>query len=111
MNIELKPETILMFSSEPVILRKVQLNNIKNFLTGKVKDYQMKNLFSFTMYDLKEEMIYKKDHNIKASDFYISDYNSSLLLISNLRTCLKNKDFKYLRENLEIDFYSPQKIQ
>ena len=106
MKIVLKPETRLLFQSEPVIFSKEQLDKIECFLNGKVKEYQKKNLLSFIMYDLKEAMVFEKEPSINIEDFYISDYNSSLLFISNLKTCLNKKDFKFLREYLEIDFYS-----
>jgi hypothetical protein len=107
MKIILKIEARLLFQSEPVIFRKKELKNVMLYSIKHLKDYQYNYLFSFLKFDLKEEMIYSKDINENVEDFYLTDYNSSVLFISNLKTSLTKKHFNYIKSNLQINFYSP----
>ena len=106
MKLNLKREVQLLFNSKPVILNKNELEKIKNYSKKYLKNYQYKHLFDFVKYDLVEDMITDNSENVKLEDFFITEYNTCVIFISNLKSLLTKKQFKYIDENLRLNFYS-----
>tara|TARA_Y100000034_G_scaffold27924_1_gene33555 strand:+ start:2049 stop:2372 length:324 start_codon:yes stop_codon:yes gene_type:complete len=106
MKIELKREVQLLFNSKPVVFKKSELENIKKYTKKHIKNYQYKHLFNFVKYELIEDMIIDNEDNLNLEEFYITEYNTCIALISNLKSLLTKKQFKYIEDNLKINFYS-----
>lgn len=106
MKLELKREVQLLFNSKPVVLKKSELEKIKKYVKKYIKDYQYKHLFDFVKYDLVEDMIASNEEQLNLEEFYLSEYNTCVVFISNLKSSLTKKHFKYIEENLKINFYS-----
>jgi hypothetical protein len=104
-GVSLRREVLILVHGEPIIYKKEDMNNVKKFIEKKIKKYKYDFLFSFTEFEITNELVSSNDNNIDLSYYTLTNKNNILVFISNLKNFLKNKDFKFIKENLLKDFY------
>ena len=104
-GIILKREAQLIFNGEPIFYKKSDMDQAKKYIEKKIKKYKYEFLFSFEEKIIPENIIESNQKNIEIAEYRMANKEDILAFISNLKTFLKNRDFKFIKENILNNFY------
>lgn len=98
--------TYIMFENDPIVFNNIEMKKLKEYIIKTIRNNNKVDfLFSFKANILNNSHVSRNDENIKISDYSITSRNQILTFISNLKSMISNKKFKYIKENLMVHFY------